>query len=104
VRDRRLETPEGGTRRSISGRRLRPYGSRLAVSRAPAAAPTRKRSVGSAFWHTVAMTVAPTRTRELRRDAQLNRERILVAARTLLARDGVDASVEDITRTAGVGM
>jgi AcrR family transcriptional regulator len=50
------------------------------------------------------MTVAPTRTRELRRDAQLNRERILVAARTLLARDGVDASVEDITRTAGVGM
>jgi AcrR family transcriptional regulator len=40
----------------------------------------------------------------LRRDAQRNRERILAAARTLLARDGVDASVEDITREAGVGM
>jgi AcrR family transcriptional regulator len=40
----------------------------------------------------------------LRRDAQRNRERILAAARTLLARDGVDASVEDVTREAGVGM
>ncbi len=40
----------------------------------------------------------------MRRDAQRNRERILAAARTLLARDGVDASVEDVTREAGVGM
>jgi AcrR family transcriptional regulator len=40
----------------------------------------------------------------LRSDARRNRERILAAARTLLARDGADASVEEITRLAGVGM
>ena len=39
-----------------------------------------------------------------RRDAQRNRERILASARTLLARDGLGASVEEITRQAGVGM
>jgi len=50
------------------------------------------------------MAVRSTGQKELRRDAQRNRERILAAARTLLARDGVDASVEDVTREAGVGM
>jgi AcrR family transcriptional regulator len=40
----------------------------------------------------------------LRRDAQRNRERIVASARELFARDGVDASVEEITRGAGVGM
>jgi AcrR family transcriptional regulator len=40
----------------------------------------------------------------LRRDARRNRERLLASARVLLARDGVDASVEEITRHAGVGM
>ena len=39
-----------------------------------------------------------------RRDAARNRERIVASARELFARDGVDASVEDITRGAGVGM
>ncbi|MDX6552772.1 MAG: hypothetical protein QOH74_1260, partial [Gaiellales bacterium] len=43
-------------------------------------------------------------TKELRRDAQLNRERIVASARALFARDGVEASVEEITRHAGVGM
>jgi AcrR family transcriptional regulator len=42
--------------------------------------------------------------KSLRRDARRNRERLLVSARALLARDGVDASVEEITRQAGVGM
>jgi AcrR family transcriptional regulator len=41
---------------------------------------------------------------QLRRDAARNRERIVASARELFARDGVDASVEDITRHAGVGM
>jgi AcrR family transcriptional regulator len=50
------------------------------------------------------VAVASTRQKQLRRDARQNRERILAAARTLLARDGVDASVEEITREAGVGM
>jgi AcrR family transcriptional regulator len=39
-----------------------------------------------------------------RSDARRNRERIVAAARTLFAREGLDASVEDITREAGVGM
>jgi AcrR family transcriptional regulator len=40
----------------------------------------------------------------LRSDARRNRERIVASARKLFARDGLDASVEDITRDAGVGM
>jgi AcrR family transcriptional regulator len=40
----------------------------------------------------------------LRRDAQRNRERVVSSARTLFARDGVEASVDEITREAGVGM
>jgi AcrR family transcriptional regulator len=47
-------------------------------------------------------TLASART--LRRDAQRNRERIVASARRLFARDGLDASVEEITRDAGVGM
>jgi len=45
-----------------------------------------------------------SRTKTLRRDAQRNRERIVAAARALFARDGLEASVDDITREAGVGM
>ena len=40
----------------------------------------------------------------LRRDARENRERILAAARAAFAADGVDVSVEEIARRAGVGM
>lgn len=40
----------------------------------------------------------------LRRDAQRNRERIVSSARELFASDGVDVSVEDVTRNASVGM
>jgi AcrR family transcriptional regulator len=45
-----------------------------------------------------------TATRPLRRDAQANRERIVAAARAAFAAHGIDASVEDIARRAGVGI
>lgn len=50
------------------------------------------------------MTDASTGTRPLRRDAERNRDRIVVAARAAFAADGVDVSVEEIARRAGVGM
>jgi AcrR family transcriptional regulator len=42
--------------------------------------------------------------RPLRADAERNRRRVLRAAATVIARDGVDACVEAIAREAGVGM
>jgi AcrR family transcriptional regulator len=42
--------------------------------------------------------------RPLRRDAELNRARILAAARELFVERGVDVGVEEIARRAGVGM
>lgn len=42
--------------------------------------------------------------RPLRKDAADNRERLLVAAATVFARDGVDACVEQVAREAGIGM
>jgi AcrR family transcriptional regulator len=54
-------------------------------------------------WHSAGVaTLASART--LRRDAQRNRDRIVASARRLFARDGLEASVEEITRDAGVGM
>ena len=50
------------------------------------------------------VTAATKSPKSLRRDAQRNRERIVSSARSLFARDGVDVSVDDITREAGVGM
>jgi AcrR family transcriptional regulator len=50
------------------------------------------------------VTTAATSEKALRRDAQRNRERIVSSARTLFARDGLDVSVDDVTRRAGVGM
>jgi AcrR family transcriptional regulator len=50
------------------------------------------------------MATSTTDPALLRSDARRNRERIVAAARELFARDGVEASVEDITREAGVGM
>jgi AcrR family transcriptional regulator len=40
----------------------------------------------------------------LRRDARRNRERIVSSAGALFATEGIDVSVEEITRHAGVGM
>jgi AcrR family transcriptional regulator len=49
-------------------------------------------------------TYSPAVERPLRRDARENRDRILVAARTTFTELGMDASVEEIARRAGVGM
>src|SRR6185295_13824281 len=62
-----------------------------------------KRSAPSAFWHTAPVTNAETVTRPLRRDAERNRDRIVDAARTAIASEGIDVSVEEIARRAGVG-
>jgi AcrR family transcriptional regulator len=40
----------------------------------------------------------------LRSDARRNRERLVASARELLASEGVDVSVDEITRHAGLGM
>ncbi|WP_165960732.1 TetR/AcrR family transcriptional regulator [Actinocrispum wychmicini] len=45
-----------------------------------------------------------TRSRTLRRDAVLNRQRLLQAAREVYAEQGHDAGVDEIARRAGVGM
>jgi len=45
-----------------------------------------------------------TKAKALRSDARRNRERLVTSARELLARDGVDVSVEEITHHAGLGM
>ncbi len=42
--------------------------------------------------------------RPLRRDAEHNRQRLLDAAADVFAEHGLEASVEEIARTAGVGM
>jgi AcrR family transcriptional regulator len=50
------------------------------------------------------MASTPTTERPLRRDAERNRDRIVEAARAAFATDGIDVSVEEIARRAGVGM
>lgn len=50
------------------------------------------------------MPTAETLARPLRRDAERNRTRIIEAARSAFAADGIDVSVEEIARRAGVGM
>ena len=42
--------------------------------------------------------------RPLRRDAERNRLRILAAARTVLARRGLEASLDEVAREAGLGI
>jgi AcrR family transcriptional regulator len=46
----------------------------------------------------------PVADRPLRRDAEQNRQRLLDAAADVFAEHGLEASVEEIARTAGVGM
>jgi AcrR family transcriptional regulator len=46
----------------------------------------------------------PSAERPLRRDAAVNRERLLRAAGIVFADQGIEASVEEIARVAGVGM
>lgn len=45
----------------------------------------------------------PAIGRPMRADARRNRDRILAAAEAAIARDGADASLEEIARRAGVG-
>ncbi|MDX6743010.1 helix-turn-helix domain-containing protein [Actinocorallia sp. A-T 12471] len=45
-----------------------------------------------------------TSTRPLRKDAARNRARILAAARALFAERGLDVTLEEVARTAGVGI
>ncbi len=47
---------------------------------------------------------SPATDRPLRRDAEQNRQRLLGAAADVFAEHGLDASVEEIARAAGVGM
>jgi AcrR family transcriptional regulator len=47
---------------------------------------------------------APAADRPLRRDAEQNRQRLLDAAADVFAEHGLEAGVEEIARTAGVGM
>ena len=46
----------------------------------------------------------PTAAKTLRSDARRNRERLVVSARELFAARGVEVSLEDIARRAGVGI
>lgn len=47
---------------------------------------------------------AATAPRQQRSDARRNRERVIVAARKCMARDGLDAQMEEIAKRAGVGV
>lgn len=50
------------------------------------------------------MASKPAAQRPLRADAQRNRERILEAASVVFARDGLDASLDQVAAEAGVGV
>ncbi len=50
------------------------------------------------------MSLTATKTKTLRSDARRNRERLVASARELIAREGPDVSVEEITQHAGLGM
>ena len=51
------------------------------------------------------MTTSPTvAAKSQRADARRNRERVIKAARRCMAREGLDAQMEDVARRAGVGV
>jgi AcrR family transcriptional regulator len=50
------------------------------------------------------VSVAPLEARPLRRDAERNRRRVLEAARELVAERGLDVTLDDVARHAGVGV
>src|SRR3954454_7032408 len=50
------------------------------------------------------VTAIESPERAQRADARRNRERVVEAARRCMARDGLNAGIEDIARTAGVGV
>lgn len=50
------------------------------------------------------MTIPEEAERSQRADARRNRERIIAGARKVFAREGASAQMEDVARTAGVGV
>jgi AcrR family transcriptional regulator len=52
----------------------------------------------------VTISTADSAARPLRKDAARNRELLIAAAREVFARRGLDASLDDIAREAGVGV
>ena len=54
--------------------------------------------------HMTTKTVPPAPERAMRADARRNRKRVLSAARKCMARDGLDAQMEEIARCARVGV
>jgi AcrR family transcriptional regulator len=50
------------------------------------------------------VSLAVTKAKTLRSDARRNRELLVASARELIAREGPDVSVEEITQHAGLGM
>ena len=63
-----------------------------------------KRSDHSGFCYRGTVASSPADTRSLRSDARRNREQLVASAHELFAASGLDVSVEEITRHAGVGM
>lgn len=51
-----------------------------------------------------AVAAAASVPRPLRRDAELNRQRIMVAARDVFAERGLEATLDEVARQAGVGV
>jgi AcrR family transcriptional regulator len=64
------------------------------------------RNAGSQRWTATPghELIAAGRTQPLRKDAAINRERLLVAARELFASRGLDVTLNDIAHHAGVGV
>jgi len=63
--------------------------------------------VGNCQLNRYTLSMVPSKTQKapsLRADAELNRERIVEAARELFAERGIDVTREEIARRAGVGM
>jgi AcrR family transcriptional regulator len=50
------------------------------------------------------VSLTATKAKTLRSDARRNRERLVASARELIAREGPDVSVEEITQHSGLGM
>ncbi|GAA3340632.1 TetR/AcrR family transcriptional regulator [Amorphoplanes nipponensis] len=48
--------------------------------------------------------MTPTAARPLRRDAERNRQRVLAAARELFAERGLEVTLDDVARRAGLGV
>ena len=53
---------------------------------------------------TAATAASASVPRPLRRDAELNRQRIMVAARQVFAERGLEATLDDVAREAGLGV